>query len=405
MSADLNKILDEVKSDFVQFKETNDQLIEGKAGKAELEAKLAKINEAMDANEAILSKAQDRMDALETSQKRSSVDVESKGDTPEMAEYKAAGAEYFKSGSDSAREKMVSLEKKALVSNNDPQGGFLTFIDQSGPIAQRIFETSPVRQVARVITTNAQAVTGPIRDNRSTAGWVGETDSRPATDTADIGLYKIVPHEIYANPEVSQTLLEDSMINVEQMVMEDTMQEFGLLENTAFVTGDGIDKPKGFMAYAETPVATYARNAIGTRTSGSSGTFDADDLLNLSYDLLSQYRANAAYGMSRSSIGLTRTLKSTDGVYLWQPSLIVGAPATFNGIPVIEFNDVADVASGAKSVIIADWQRFYMVVDRVGVSTLRDPYSSKPFVQFYSRKRVGGGAISFDSAKILKCGA
>jgi len=406
---------------FEEFKAVNDaRLAEIEAkGAADplLDDKLAKLDAAIDGN-------QKRLDEFELSLKRrarvvtdadgNEVDLDAKAsrwaasihgnkapafDAKGMAEYKAAFNQYVRKGDRT----MEGAELKALSVGTDPDGGYVVHPDMSGRVVQQVYETSPMRAYASVQVISTNALEGLFDLDEANAGWVGETGSRAETDTPQIGRWSIPVHELYAAPRATQKLLDDAEINVEAWLSGKVSDKFGRIESAAFVTGDGIDKPRGFLDYAD---GTTLPGTIEQVDTGVNGAFAAapnggDVLINALYALKAQYRANATWFMNRATGKLTRKLKDSDGAYLWSPGIAAGQPASLLGYPLASFEDMPDPATGSLSIAVGDMRAAYQIVDRAGIRVLRDPYSAKPYVIFYSTKRVGGDVVNFEALKLV----
>lgn len=377
-----------------EFKKINDERlekIEENQSISELEEKLEKMQDDLNKADELKSK----VEVLETSIKRN-ISFNTDEEPPDIVEKRAAYIEFLKTG--------FIPEKKDLSVSRDPDGGFLVTPDINGRMAKQIFESSPIRSVASIQQISTDSLEGVYDDNEASAGWVGETSGRPTTSTPQVGSYKIPVHEMYALLIATQKLIDDVNFDIEAWIQEKGSTKFARIESTAFISGDGADKPRGFLNYPASTVADqYERGAVGQVVgSGSSGQLNFDDIYNLSYALKAEYRANSRFAMNRSTFAAVRKLKDNDGRYLWEPNNQVGQPATLNGIPTIEFNDMPDVASNSLSIALADWARAYQIVDRVAFSVLRDPYTNKGNVEFYMRRRVGGQVIEFDAIKLLK---
>lgn len=303
----------------------------------------------------------------------------------------------------------INYLQKDLVAASGPDGGYFIIPDRSTSISTRIFETSPLRPVANTVTTTSDIWEIPLDDDEFASGWVGEVESRPTTNTAQIGLVKIPVHEGYANPRATQKMLDDAGFDIEAWVNMKVARKLGRQENTAFVTGDGSKKPKGFLTYDAWAVAgTYERNKVEQVTAtGTAGTLDeADDLISLQNTMLEDYQAGASWAMHRTTFTAVMQLKDTSGAYLLDPRIIkTGTDKILLGKNVIFMSDMPAVAANALAVCYADWMEFYTIVDRLGIRVLRDPYTAKPYVHFYTTKRVGGAVTNFEAGKILKINA
>lgn len=420
--------VDGVKRGFEAFKEANDQRIKEIEAKGSadpvLEAKLAKIEQDMDAKQA-------RLDQFELSIKRANrtvtdengnevnldakamhwanmvartrgtrVDSFTHGD---MAGYKSAFGAFLRKG-----EELIGLdERKALSVGSDPDGGYVVHPDMSGQIVSKVFETSPMRAYAAIQVISTDALEGLFDLDEASSGWVGETDTRAETNTPSLGKWRIAAHELYARPKATQKILDDAEINMEAWLAMKVAEKFARDEAAAFVAGNGINKPRGFLSYAD---GTTLPGTIERINTGVNGGFAAspnggDALIDALYGLKAQYRANAAWFMNRGTTKLVRKLKDSNGDYLWTPGLAAGQPATLMGYPVAAFEDMPDVATGSLSVAVGDMRAAYQIVDRVGIRTLRDPYSAKPYVEFYTTKRVGGDVVNFEALKLIEFSA
>lgn len=212
--------------------------------------------------------------------------------------------------------------------------------------------------------------------------------------------------ELYAMPAATQALLDDSAVNIDQWIAEEVRLAFAQQEGQAFVTGDGINKPRGFLAYPIVADRDRGGFQIGAIYTGARGAFPAVDphhvLINLVYALKAQYRGNGTFVMNRATQSVIRKMKDADGNYLWQPAAQPGAPSTLMGFPLVECEDMPDIAPGAPAIAFGDFERGYLIVDRIGIKVLRDPYSAKPYVLFYTTTRVGGGVRDFEAIKVLR---
>jgi HK97 family phage major capsid protein len=240
-------------------------------------------------------------------------------------------------------------------------------------------------------------------------GWVGETDARTQTTSPTLDELSFPAMELYAMPAATATLLEDAAVNIDQWLAGEVEQVFAAQESTAFVTGDGSNKPKGFLDYTSVDNGSWTWGKIGYFASGVSAAFPAsnpsDVLVDLVYAVNAGYRQNAVFVMNRKTQSAIRKFKDTIGNYLWQPPAQAGGRASSMTFPVTEAEDMPDIAADSLSIAFGDFNRGYLVVDRAGVTVLRDPYTAKPYVLFYTTKRVGGGVQDFDAIKLMKFAA
>lgn len=326
----------------------------------------------------------------------------------DYAARKAALVSYLRKGRDEA------LQAKAMSVDSDPEGGYYVMPDTSGRTVEFVYETSPIRQVAAVQTITTDALEGFNDLDEAGSGWVGERASRPETTTPDLGMYRIPVHEIYAEPRATQKLLDDAMVDIEGWLAGKVSSRFAREENAAFVNGDGVEKPRGFLTYAAgTPGSTPSTWKVIQRIiSGANGAFagapnSGDALVDLVFSLKAPYRAGSVFMMNRTTFAAVRKLKNSDGDYLWQMGLQEnGLGLQLLGFPVIEAEDMPDFSdTGALAIAYGNFAQGYQIVDRAGIRVLRDPYTAKPFVKFYTTKRVGGDVINFEAIKLMEFSA
>lgn len=305
----------------------------------------------------------------------------------------------------------------AMRVGSDPDGGFTVTPEMDATIARFAQDVSPMRRLCRVVTTDAGAWEKLFSRGGTASGWVGETQARPTKAGSQMAKITIPTHEIYAFPETTRTLLDDSSFDIEVFVREEIVEEFDDQESDAFINGDGVMKPKGIMSY-DTSTDGDATRAFGTiqyfatgsasgfpALSGIAGSSDPDALYNAVYGLQSRYRQRAAWQMNSATAGVIRKMKDGDGRPLWADSLAAGQPATLLGCPVEINEDFDDIGSDAFPIAFADWERAYTIVDRTGITMLRDELTNKPYVGFYTTKRVGGGLIDSRAIKLIKTAA
>jgi HK97 family phage major capsid protein len=298
------------------------------------------------------------------------------------------------------------LEAKALSVGSDPDGGYLVPEETERAVNAAVKNISPIRAIAGVRQVSGSVLKVPFATSGADSGWVGETAARPQTGTPALAELAYPTMELYAMPAATQSLLDDSVVNIDEWLALEVQDAFARQEGTAFVTGDGINKPKGFLGYTTVANGSWTWGNIGTIASGAAGAFPASDpgdkLIDLVYAVKAGYRTNAHFVMNRATQSVIRKMKDADGTYLWQPSLEAGTPSTLLGYPIAESEDMPDIAANSLSLAFGDFSRGYLIVDRVGIRVLRDPYSAKPYVLFYTTKRVGGGVQDFDAIKLMK---
>lgn len=288
-------------------------------------------------------------------------------------------------------------EQKAMSVGSDPDGGFLVPTASSARIITKAYETSPLDELAYHESISTDALDIAVDTDEAGAGWVGETEARPETSTPQVGEQRIPVHEIYAKPKATQKLLEDAGIDIEAWLERKVSEKFGRMRALAFISGNGIKKPRGILTY---PMGSNGnRGTILQVPSGHATTLTPDGLITLMFSLKDKYLANATWLMKRSSVAAAMLFKDLNGQYMWRPGgLENGKPAsTLLGHSVRRADDMPTVGAGTLPVAFGDFKAGYTIVDRLGIRTLRDPYSSKPFVEFYTRQRVGGDVVDFEA--------
>jgi HK97 family phage major capsid protein len=265
-----------------------------------------------------------------------------------------------------------------------------------------------MRQLCNVISITTDKLTGPIDNNEVSSGWTAETGSRAETNTLEVGRWEIPVFEQYAMPKQTQQLLDDAGFDVGGWLEGKVAAYFARQENAAFVTGLGITKPRGITTYTAvtTDDATRAWGQVQYVATGSAGDWtNADKLFDLENSLKQGYRQEASFLGPKSVLLKVRKFKTGDGQYLWQPGLQAGAPQRLIGYPYFEGEDMPAIAANSYSLAFANFREAYTIVDRQGIRVLRDPFSAKPYVLFYTTKRVGGGLINFEAIKFFKFAA
>ncbi|WP_336487300.1 phage major capsid protein [Methylobacterium nigriterrae] len=393
--------LAELATAFEAFKETNDSRIAGIEGRLSgdvvTEEKLARIDAALDA-------ARTRLDRLSLERARPPLaGPEAVGRDGLGAEHKAAFDLYVRAG-ESAR--LKRLEEKALSAGSGPDGGYLVPPTIEREVLRRLAALSPIRAVASVRAISGGQYKRAVSTGAAQAGWVAETAPRPQTDAPVLSELAFPAIELYAMPAATQTLLDDAVVDIDAWLADEVETAFAEQEGAAFVTGNGVSRPRGFLSYDTVANAAWVPGKIGFVATGAAGAFPAanpvDVLFDLVYGLRAGYRQNAGFVMNRRVQSAIRKFKDADGNYLWQPPAAADRAATLLGFPVTEAEAMPDPAAGSLSLAFGDFRRGYLVVDRTGLRVLRDPYSAKPYVLFYTTKRVGGGVQDHEAIKLLK---
>jgi HK97 family phage major capsid protein len=393
---------DEMMRAFEAFKEANDArfgAVEKHGGDVLLDEKVARIDATLDAQ-------MRRFDELSLKSARPAIGRDTGSvDRAAAREHKSAFHTYMRAGETGA---LRALEQKALSVGSNPDGGYLVPVEIETQIGERMSVISPIRSIAAVREISANVYKKPFMTSGPSVGWVGETGARTQTNTPTLDSLSFPAMELYAMPAATGALLEDSAVNIDEWLAGEVDQAFAEQEGTAFVNGDGTNKPKGFLQYTKVANASWSWTNVGYIATGVDAAFPttnpSDVLIDLVYAAKAGYRQNGTFVMNRKTQSAIRKFKDSSGGYLWAPPSIAGGRATLMTFPVVEAEDMPDVASGSYSVAFGDFRRGYLVVDRTGVRVLRDPFTAKPYVLFYTTKRVGGGVQDFDAIKLLKFG-
>lgn len=434
---EIKRIIDEQGEAFDKFKKANDDLIKAKAeGKAvaDLEAKVATLSEALDklneqkaAIDEILVKANRPgfgADPKEVEAKAAEV----KGFNAALrAEYQAKGKPFpgelsaeayaqYKSGffklmAGVTMDGLEPDERKAMSAGSDPDGGYLLPASTQGRVVTKLYEQSIMRQIADVQPITTDKIEGVVDDDEADAGWVSELGTRSDSGTPQVRKYEIQAHEMYAMPKVSQKLIDDAAVDVEGWLAGKVADKFARVEGTAFWQGTGVGQPRGLCSYTTAATADGSRawgqfEHINTGANGAFHTTQFDPIHDLMGAIKDHFLSNAQFVMRREVRTAARKLKeSTTNRYLWEPGMQVGAPERLNGYPVRVDQYMPALATGSLSLAFGDFRQAYTIVDRMGIRTLRDPYTAKPYIVFYSTKRTGGGAMNFEAIKFLRFAA
>jgi HK97 family phage major capsid protein len=390
---------DEFRRTFEDFKADNDRRLDEIQRKASADVvtveKVDRISKALDEQKRAMDQAllRGRRPPLGGDGPRSAIDIE----------HKTAFDAYVRGGDEDG---LRRIEQKSLAVSSD--GGYTVPDETEREIGRRLAAVSPIRGISGVRQVSANVYKKPFTTTGPVTGWVGETASRPETTAPVLAELSFPAMELYAMPAATATLLDDTAVDIDAWLAEEVEIAFAVQEGTAFVTGDGSSKPKGFLSYDKVAQASWAWEDIGYIVTGVSAGFaeddPADNLIDLVYTLKAGYRQNATFVMNRKTQAAIRKLKDADGNYIWQPATLAGGSATLMNFPIAEAEDMPDIAANSYSIAFGDFRRGYLVVDRVGIRVLRDPYSAKPYVLFYTTKRAGGGVQDFDAIKLLKFG-
>lgn len=431
MSQDLKKILDDLNTAFAQFREANDERLRQIEARGSADTVLVQKVEKANAD---ITNLCDRIKEIENSSARLNA-----GGTPQQAADEVASASRFFALMKTERGEKIeeipqataaeveayraykkafnkylrvggralSPEYRAALSvGSDPAGGYFVEPDTTGRIVKLIYETSPIRQLADVVTISTDAYEGLLDLDEGDSGWTGETSARTETNTPEVGKWRIPVMEQWALPKTTQKNLDDSSLDIGAWLEGKIADKLSRKENNAFVLGDGVNKPRGFLTYPAGVPTKAAWGKIAQVNSGAAGAFAAtnpgDKLIDLVFGLKAAYRQGAVWVMARATVAESRKLKDGQGNYLWQPDFTSQQGARLLGFPIVEGEDMPAMAANSLSIAFGNFKLAYQIVDRQGIRVLRDPYTAKPYILFYSTKRVGGDVQNFEAIRLMK---
>jgi len=394
---------DEFMRTFEAFKDANDSRLDQIEARMSADVvtsdRVERINRALDEQKRVL-------DTLATKAQRPPLETAAPRSQGASLQHKQAFESYVRSG-DAAR--LRGLEQKALSVGSDPDGGYLVPDDVEHAVNRSLRASSPLRAISGIRQVSGSVYKKPYAVSGAETGWVAETAARTTTNAPTLAELAFPTMELFAMPAATSALLDDSAVNIDQWIAEEVRDAFAQQEGTAFVVGNGSGKPKGFLSYTTVDNASWTWGNIGVLKTGVDGGFavanPGDKLIDLVYAVKAGYRANGTFVFNRATQAAIRKMRDANGDYIWQPASRIGEASTLMGFPVAESEDMPNMATGSLSVAFGDFRRGYLIVDRVGIRVLRDPYSSKPYVLFYTTKRVGGGVQDFDAIKLLKFAA
>ncbi|WP_457645878.1 phage major capsid protein [Profundibacter sp.] len=321
------------------------------------------------------------------------------------APHQKAFAAYLRSGDDDAL-RGIQLEGKAMSTAVSADGGYLVDPQTADMIKSVLNSTASLRSIASVVNVEATSYDVLIDHTDVGAGWATEVDPTAETGTPVIDRISIPLHELSALPKASQRLLDDSAFDIEGWLAGRIADKFSRAEAAAFINGDGVDKPKGFLTHTTVDNTTWTWGNLGYIPTGVDGDFSGtnpvDAIIDLVYALGAEYRAGATFVMNSKTAGAVRKMKDADGRFMWSDGLAAGEPARLMGYPVLIAEDMPDIGSGTTAIAFGDFEAGYTVAERPDLRVLRDPFSAKPHVLFYATKRVGGDVSDFAAIKLLK---
>lgn len=389
-ATDPKALIAQIQAAFEEFKTTNEQ----KRAEADglVQTKLEKLNDEMGTLEAALDAANARIAAAQLGN--------TPGDmSPTDPAYLNAFKAHMRKGDQAGADVMAAVSVGTAT-----DGGYLAPVEWDRTITNKLKQRSPIRENAQVIQISGNGFTRVYNDGVIGSGWVGETAARPATTTPGLTTLAYNTGEIYANPQITQTALDDVALDLEQWIADEVEGEFAIQENIAFLSGNGTNKPTGILLYVTgaANAATHPWGAITGTTVAGAAAVTTDEVLDLIYSLPSERNANAKFFLNRSSLGKVRKLKDGQNNYIWQPTFVAGQPSTLAGYPVVEVPGMPNMTTGLVSMLFGDMEKTYLVIDRIGIRILRDPFTNKPYVGFYTTKRVGGGVQNPEYMRYIK---
>jgi HK97 family phage major capsid protein len=400
--ADIKALIDGLQKNFEDFKKENDAALKAATKDVVQTEKVDRIN-------AAIEKQQKAVEDL--SAQFAAARVGGGGDknapSAEAKAHSAAFNTFFRKGVETG---LRDAEVKASLSvGSDPDGGFLVPRETETQIDRVLAAVTAMRGLASVITISGEGYRKPVSQGGATAGWVGETGARAQTTAPNLSMLEFPTFELYAMPAATQKLLDDAAIDITSWLGGEVAITFGEKEGAAFISGDGTSAPQGILSYTTIANANYAWGKLGFIKTTAAADFaaanPADNLVDLQNALKTGYQSNATFLMTRTTQSAVRKFKDGVGLYIWQPGLQLGQPSSIFGKPIATDDNMDELGANKYPIAYGDFRRGYVIVDRIGVRVLRDPFTAKPYVLFYTTKRVGGGVQNFEAIKLLKCSA
>jgi HK97 family phage major capsid protein len=390
----INKAVTEMRADL-------DQQVKAKADDVLVEEKIGRINAAIATQEKSLDEIARKIAAGQASG--------GAGLSPDAQEHRTAFNSWMRRGVEPEGGLNALAVKAAMTTTSDPDGGYMVPETMDATITRVLGTTSAMRANAQVISISSEKYGKLVNTGGTTAGWVSEKQARPETATPLLSEISPPFGELYANPAVTQRMLDDSAYDLEAWLAGEIATEFAEAEGEAFITGNGVNKPRGILGYDMVANGSYAWGSVGFVVSGKADGFlvptttasPADAVTDLFFALKAGYRDGASWLTNDATVGTIRKFKDGDGTWLWQPPTAEG-PATILGKPIVTDDNMPAVAANQFPLVFANLARAYLILDRIGTSILRDPFTNKPYVHFYATRRVGGGIQNFEAVKALR---
>ena len=364
----------------------------------DLVARQDAAEEALGALRSDVEEVKSRLDRVSRAASRPVLDAS----IPASAEVKSFVQGYLRHGREA--------ELKSVSGVTPADGGYAVPREIDALISSRLKAISPIRAIAQVVQTGSAGYRKLVTTGGTASGWVSETAGRPETTTPSFAEIAPPTGELYANPAASQAMLDDAAFDLESWLSEEIAMEFARAEGAAFINGTGINQPMGFLSVPATAAGDAARpfGTLQFLASGDATGFGDEPeirLIDLVHSLKAGHRQGATWVMNSATLAQVRKLKAADGTFVWQPGLMEGQPNRLLGYPVLEAEDMPDIAPGTFPIAFGNFRAGYLIAERSATSILRDPFSNKPFVHFYSVKRIGGQVLDSEAIKLLKISA
>ena len=403
MDSEIKQSIQQIGEAFEQFKSAYDEKLDavqkGQDVDPLLEEKLAKIEGKLDSfepiNQQLTAQAQkqeelkEQLERMDTVLRRPDAGLSVSEVDQKMAAFDA----FCRKGI----EGLTPDEKKALTVSNDSTGGYLAPPEYVRELLKTVTEISPIRSIARIRATAQRSIQVPKRSGQFSAAWVAESGTRSETTGYTVGMEEIPAHEHYALVDISEQDLEDSVFDLEAEMQQEFAEQFAKSEGTAFVSGSAVGQPEGFMTNGDS----------SSVNSGDADEITADGLVTLAHSVKSEYAANGTFVLNRTTLGKVRKLKDTAGQYVFQAGMMLtsGVPNSILGRPYVEATDMPSEGTNTFPVAFGDFSRGYMIVDRVAMAVLRDPFTQATSgnVRYVARRRVGGQVVIPEAIAKLKC--
>jgi len=397
---ELKETIESIGRAFEQFKAENDARLKEIEKKGSADPLLAEKVEKINADLTALGAMKKQLEAIETAVARGQYPGGGTAKDKEVIARAKAFTHLMRGNIDSVKDMEIQASASTL---SDPDGGFTVPEEVDAAIDRVAAKMSAMRSLATVMAISTDTYKKLVSQGGAVSGWTSEKGTRSETATPTLAEIAINTKELYAMPYATQALLDDSRIDIGAWLAGEVAIEFAEEEGDAFINGNGVEKPKGIGAYAMVANASYTWGKVGYIAGGHSSLLNnLDKLIDVQHALKPVYRNGASWLMNDATVGVVRKFKDGDGNYIWRPGLLEGAPDTLLSKPVVVDDNVDNIGSNKYPIFYGNFKRAYLIIDRLGTRVLRDPYTAKPYVAFYTTKRVGGGIVMYEALKALK---